>query len=150
MLGRLAKWLRILGYDTLYPGQESDRRLAKVAAEQDRVLLTRDTDLALRKGFRSLLIQSNLLSEQLAQAVRELSLTITNRTFTLCLICNRPLKEADRDEVHQRVPPYVLRTQPALFQCPECHKIYWPGTHLDHMQDELKKLRSVLDGKDKG
>jgi uncharacterized protein with PIN domain len=59
MLGRLAKWLRILGYDTVYPGQETDQRLARIAAEEGRVLLTRDVDLASRKGFQKLLVHSN-------------------------------------------------------------------------------------------
>ncbi len=139
MLGRLARWLRILGYDTVYPGQESDQRLARLASEENRILLTRDRELASRKGFRKLLIRSDLLSEQLAQVREELGLSLTGRTFSLCLICNRPLEEVDKDQAQERIPPYVLQTQKTFSRCPQCHKVYWAGTHLDHMQSLMKK-----------
>ena len=144
MLGRLAKWLRILGYDTLYPGQESDQRLARIAAEEGRVLLTRDTGLASRKGFRSLLVYSNRLSEQLAQVIKAFNLSAHDRTFSLCLLCNRPLREVEKEEVQDRVPPYVYQTQTRFYQCNECRKIYWAGTHLDHIRRELEKLGCTL------
>jgi uncharacterized protein with PIN domain len=140
MLGRLAKWLRILGYDTLYPGQESDQRLARIATEEGRVLLTRDTELASRKGFRKLLVHSNRLCEQLMQVIEAFDLNVNDRTLSLCLICNRPLRGVEKDEIRNRVPPYVFRTQTQFYQCPQCNKIYWPGTHLDHIRRELEKL----------
>ena len=140
MLGRLAKWLRILGYDTLYPGQETDQRLARIAAEEGRILLTRDTGLASRKGFQKLLVQSSRLSEQLAQVIEVFGLNINDRTLSLCLLCNRPLREIEKDGIRDRVPPYVYRTQSRFYQCSECSKIYWTGTHFDHIRRELEKL----------
>ena len=144
MLGRLAKWLRILGYDTLYPGQESDQRLARIANEEGRVLLTRDTELASRKGFQKLLILSNHLSEQLAQVIEAFNLSTKNRTLSLCLLCNKPLGEIEKEEARDRVPPYVFKTHPRFYRCPACHKIYWSGTHLDHIRKELEKLGCVI------
>ena len=140
MLGRLAKWLRILGYDTLYPGQETDQRLARIAAEEGRVLLTRDVELASRRGFQKLLIHSNNLSEQLAQVIEAFDLKTSERTLTLCLLCNRPLRDIGREEVRDKVPPYVYQTQPRFYHCSACGKIYWAGTHLDHIRTELNKL----------
>jgi hypothetical protein len=146
MLGRLAKWLRILGYDTAYPGQETDQRLARIAADEGRVLLTRDVDLASRKGFQKLLVHSNDLPEQLAQVIKAFDLTAKKRTSPLCLRCNRPLDEIARDDVRGRVPSYVYDTQDQFYHCPDCDKIYWAGTHLDHMQQELKKLGCTDEG----
>jgi uncharacterized protein with PIN domain len=144
MLGRLAKWLRILGYDTLYPGQASDQRLARIAAEQGRVLLTRDTGLASRKGFRSLLVHSNHLTEQLVEVIGAFGLSANNRTLSLCLLCNRPLREIEKEVARDKVPPYVYQTQSRFYQCVECGKIYWAGTHLDHIRKELEKLGCIL------
>lgn len=140
MLGRLAKWLRILGYDTLYPGQETDHRLAKIAADDVRVLLTRDVELAARKGFQKLLIHSNELSEQLAQVIEAFDLKTNDRTLSLCLLCNRSLSEIGKEQAQGKVPTYVYQTQPRFHQCSSCGKIYWAGTHLEHIRNELKKL----------
>ena len=144
MLGRLAKWLRILGYDTLYPGQESDQRLARIAAEEDRILLTRDTGLASRKGFRKLLVHSNYLTEQLIEVIEAFDLRTKDRDPSLCLLCNRPLREMEKDAVRDKVPPYVFQTQSCFYHCIECGKIYWAGTHLDHIRKELEKLGCIL------
>lgn len=144
MLGRLAKWLRILGYDTLYLGHESDQRLAKMAAQEGRVLLTRDTDLASRKGFQKLLVRSHRLSEQLSQVIEELDLRVDDRTLSLCLICNQPLEEIGKEEVRNKVPPYVYETHARFYRCPRCRRIYWSGTHLDHIREELRKLGRTL------
>jgi uncharacterized protein with PIN domain len=144
MLGRLAKWLRILGYDTLYPGQETDQRLARIASEDGRVLLTRDVELASRKGFQKLLIDSNDLFEQLVQVMAAFDLKTNDRTLSLCLLCNRPLREIGKEDARDRVPPYVYQTQSRFFHCSECGKFYWAGTHLDHIRNELKKLGSTL------
>ena len=140
MLGRLAKWLRILGYDTSYPGQESDQRLARIATEEGRVLLTRDTGLASRKGFRKLLVHSNRLCEQLVQVVEAFDLNVNDHTLSRCLICNRLLREVEKDEIRDKVPVYVFRTQTQFHQCPQCNKIYWSGTHRDHIRKELERL----------
>lgn len=139
MLGRLARWLRLLGYDTAYPGQESDPRLARMAAEENRILLTRDRELFSRKGFRKLLIHSNLVSEQLAQMRDDLGLTFGRRTFSICLVCNQPLEKVDKNQVREQVPPYVLQTQRIFSQCPQCRRVYWAGTHIDHIHSHMEK-----------
>ena len=141
MLGRLAKWLRILGYDTLYLGDVEDHVLAKVATAQKRVLLTRDTELAGRKGFTSLLIRSGELREQLIQVIEELDLELeSGRWLSRCPLCNHLLLPVERESVRGEVPAYVFATQEQFVRCPHCDKVYWPGTHLDRIMEELERL----------
>lgn len=145
MLGRLARWLRLLGYDTLYLGDVEDHVLAKVATAQRRVLLTRDTELAERKGFDKVLICSGNLREQLIQVMEELSLKVEGSPFSRCLVCNQRLVPVDKQSVRGEVPAYVFATQEEFVRCLGCDKVYWPGTHLDRIREELGKLRLKKD-----
>lgn len=148
MLGRLAKWLRILGYDTLYLGDVEDHVLAKVAIAQRRVLLTRDMELAGKRGFTSLLIRSGNLREQLIQVIEELGLKLESEVWlSRCPLCNHLLLPVHKESVRGEVPAYVFATQERFVRCLHCHKVYWPGTHLDRIMEELEKLHIK---KDKG
>ncbi|HDN80063.1 MAG TPA: hypothetical protein ENG33_06340, partial [Chloroflexi bacterium] len=109
MLGSLAKWLRILGYDTLYFPNMEDSELARLAMKEGRVLLTRDQELARRKGLKALLIKSEKLQEQITQVFRELNLEKKN-PFSRCPVCNTPLQPVDKEAVRGRVPAYVFET----------------------------------------
>jgi uncharacterized protein len=128
MLGRLARWLRRLGYDTDYANDRDDATLARIARAESRVLLTRDRALAARRGLRALLIDSQILDEQLAQVRAAFPLPTALRC-SRCSECNGLLAPATRAEVASRVPPYVLRTYAHFQVCPGCGRAYWPGTH---------------------
>jgi uncharacterized protein with PIN domain len=137
MLGRLAKWLRLLGYDTGYDNIAPDTELARRARAEGRVLLTRDRELAGRHGLQTLLIESEILDEQ----VREVYGTLgppPDPALSRCAICNEPLQAIARCEVVDRVPPYVYRTQNEFRRCPKCGRIYWPGTHYDAMSTQMR------------
>ncbi|MFQ6059421.1 MAG: Mut7-C RNAse domain-containing protein [Anaerolineae bacterium] len=140
MLGRLAKWLRILGYDTAYLSPASDHALVRLARAEGRVLLTRDTGLARRRGLQILLIESEQVEEQVRQVLDDLSLTASG-SFSRCPVCNTPLEELDRAAVADRVPPYVLRTQERFSRCPHCDRTYWRGTHWARMRERIEELR---------
>lgn len=141
MLGRLATWLRILGYDTVYHTHIPDRELIGRARREGRVILTRDTRLLRRRGIgRFLLIKSDHFREQLKEVVSHFSLNLVSRFLTLCIRCNTPLEEVKKDEVRERVPPYVLRTQERFKICPKCNRIYWAATHRERMEEELRRL----------
>lgn len=140
MLGRLARWLRALGYDTLYDVSWDDAALAEIARAQTRILLTRDVELTRRRGLRFVLIRDDKVFEQLTQVIGELQLSDVG-AFTRCIECNAELDYADADAVSARVPPYVLATQTQFKQCPRCEKIYWRGTHWNHMRGVLKAMR---------
>jgi uncharacterized protein with PIN domain len=141
MLGKLAKWLRLLGYDTAYDNAAVDPDLAHRARAEGRVLLTRDRELAARRGLRTLLIQSEVLEEQVREVQDALGLP-PGPALSRCAVCNTVLEPASPDDVADRVPPYVLRTQREFRRCPGCGRVYWPGTHVDGMQGQLEQFGS--------
>jgi uncharacterized protein len=141
MLGSLARWLRILGYDTEYENRISDEEIVRRCLAEGRVALTRDVRLTERRRFRSLLIESNQLGCQIREVLRFLGTDIdVERILTRCVQCNTPLLESHRDAVRDRVPPYVYQTQSKFKQCPGCERVYWGGTHRDHILKRLRKL----------
>jgi uncharacterized protein with PIN domain len=140
MLGTLAKWLRILGYDTTYYRHIQDRELVRVARAEDRVLLTRDSDLAARKGLRVVLIKSQAMEEQLAQVTGTFALRMDS-AFSRCPVCNTVLDDVPRHEAWGQVPPYVFQTQTKFRLCPECNRFYWRGTHWQRMTQKISKLK---------
>ncbi len=136
MLGTLAKWLRILGYDTLFDPALDDRQLVRLARAEDRVLLTRDRELARRRGVRVLLITSQRLDDQVLQVLSDLHLD-SDRAFSRCPVCNDLLEPMDREAARLRVPVYVARTQETFNYCPTCQRVYWRGTHRQRMDERL-------------
>jgi uncharacterized protein with PIN domain len=142
MLGTLARWLRILGFDTAYPKPLKDEDLAGLAAREERILLTRDKGLASKKGIRALYISSDVLEEQVGQVLRELRLSIQN-PMSRCPLCNTPLEEAKREEVAGRVPEGVYQRQEEFWRCPVCDKYYWQGTHWDKMSRKIEEYEAL-------
>ena len=138
MLGSLARWLRMLGYDTDYANQRDDPELVRIARAEDRVLLTRDRELASRRGVRTLLVESQLLDDQLAQVTTAFPLPPGTHPGR-CSVCNTVLVEATREEVAHRVPRYVLRRHPYFHRCPGCNRVYWRGSHWRNMQARLRR-----------
>jgi uncharacterized protein with PIN domain len=140
-LGKLAKWLRTLGYDTLFYSAISDQELVKKALDEGRIVLTRDSHLIQMKAVEEhLLIRSDQPLEQLKQVVGHFKLKRDEQIlFTRCLVCNTPLKKIEKEKIKERLYPYVYKTQDRFVYCPACDKIYWPATHVDHMKEKLKK-----------
>ncbi len=129
MLGTLARWLRLMGYDAEYWGAGTDEALAERARQEGRLLITRDRQLAGRRGVNALLVHAEALDHQIAEvrtALRELGdLPVAAR----CGECNGELEPLPREEARALVPPYVWNTQPAFQRCLRCHRVYWRGTH---------------------
>jgi hypothetical protein len=142
MLGRLAKALRMLGFDVAYDPFAEDRELIRQAREEKRVLLTRDTAIMRRRELpRHVFVESDHVAEQFAQVARELGLKLDKRAaFTRCIVCNEPLDEVTKESVRQEVPPYVYRTQERFVRCPGCGRIYWRGTHIAGMERKIEEL----------
>jgi len=141
MLGRLARWLRILGYDTAYLPQLSPVGVMREGRRQGRLILTRDTRLLRRKDAPPLLfVHSDHFREQLFQVIDTLHLDPTRALFSRCVECNRVLQEAAKDEVREQVPEYVWHTQDEFRRCPQCRRLYWGATHREHVLEELRKL----------
>ena len=143
MLGKLARWLRILGYDTTYDAFAEDNDLLRQAEAEGRVLLTRDGPLAERAPLgRCIRIAHDGLDDQIAQLVSVVGLDLSRTTFTRCLICNDPIVAVLPEDVADRVPAYVLETQTRFYRCPTCDRIYWRGTHLNRMTSRLEQIRA--------
>ena len=134
MLGRLAKWLRIMGYDTLYDVLWDDPELVRIARRENRVLLTRDRELARRRNVRVQLVDSERIDEQLVQLSRDLGIVFTP-SFSRCAICNAELEVIPRDRAWGQVPPYVFVVHTEFRLCPACNRFYWRGSHWKRMQD---------------
>jgi uncharacterized protein with PIN domain len=137
MLGRLTRWLRILGYDTVYAPDTDDNELLRIARAQDRVLLTADHKLAARRGARTLLIEAQGLADQLRQ-VRTALGPSPGGEFSRCVACNGELVLADKSELAGRLPPYVLAAHQEFRRCPDCGRVFWPGTHVESMRARLR------------
>jgi uncharacterized protein with PIN domain len=141
MLGTLAKWLRILGYDTLFDPDIDDHQLVRLARAEGRLILTRDRELARRRGVRVLLIASEHLDDQIRQVLADLDLE-PDRSFSRCPVCNEPLVAIDRETARSQVPAYVARTQRTFRSCPICQRVYWRGTHWQRINEQLARLQS--------
>ena len=141
MLGRLAKWLRIMGYDCEFaPHDKRDIQLMLLEARTPgTVLLTRDTRLlAHEREVRIIMFREQHWRDQLKRLLKVLELTPDERTFfTRCTVCNEPLKEIPREEALKSVPARTAGHPYKFYRCPSCSKLYWPGTHLDGVKREL-------------
>lgn len=140
MLGRLVRWLRFLGYDTIYNVSWDDAYLVRLARAEDRVLLTRDRELAMRCGAFIILLSSERVNEQLAQLQRELF--INREHSPRCPICNSPLQLVNKEEVWDKVPLYTFVNNVTFSHCPSCGRYYWPGTQWQLIRDSLDKTLS--------
>jgi uncharacterized protein with PIN domain len=139
MLGRLATWLRLLGYDTAYRPHADDSELVRIARAEGRVLLTRDVELARRRGVRCVLIESERVEAQLEQVFHALNLT-AREAFSRCAECNVVLDAVSKGSVRDAVPPYVFQTQGRFRRCPRCSRVYWRGTHWARVLAQIEDL----------
>jgi uncharacterized protein with PIN domain len=144
MLGRLSRWLRLMGYDTAYATTQPDHKIAAQARAEGRIILTRDQEFARRKGIRILLIDSQVLEAQIQEVVSALGLPRTG-TEPRCPQCNAPLAQATEHEVQARVPAYIRQKHRHFRRCASCDKIYWRGSHWQNVQQVVEQ---VLDKQD--
>jgi len=144
-VGRLAKWLRVLGFDTLFINPIADEDLLAIARREDRIIVTKDTAFLRRREvmegrLRVVFVRSNDRLGQLREVVEALKLPAPERWFSRCLACNSTLHPVAKTEVAHRVPPYVHATQEDFRRCPSCGRVYWPGTHWERMRAELQTV----------
>jgi len=142
MLGKLAKELRMLGYDTVYYRGEDAYPLIKLGREEGRVILTRGTRLAPRRPEdRIVRITEDKPSLQLRELIqRKIISLIEEPLFSRCLECNTLLNEIPREEAEGKVPDFIFYQQREFFRCPQCSRVYWQGSHQDHMRKKIEEL----------
>jgi len=140
-LGKLAKWLRILGYDTLYERGNADRSFLRKAAEEGRIALARKRDLArLSPPGRLVVVKADHVVGQIGEVLETLALAPDPaRRMTRCLRCNELMEEVARERVEGLVPAYIYERYPRFQRCPCCNGIFWPGTHRRHIEEALRK-----------
>jgi hypothetical protein len=143
MLGKLAKELRMLGYDTLYYRGENGYPLLKLAREEGRMILTRSTKLTpKREEDRIVRVMEDNPSLQLRELIQKKVISLREEDlFSRCLLCNIPLGEISREEAEGKVPDFIFYQQKEFFRCPQCSRIYWKGSHQDHMKGKIDELR---------
>jgi uncharacterized protein with PIN domain len=145
-VGKLARWLRLMGYDTLLLRQKDDGQMIRMALSEDRVILTKDTQFMRRRlvtdgKIKTMHIRHDDPKLQVQEVVKTLKLNYHFKPLSLCLECNRSLIARDKEEVKNLVPAHVFETQTQYTQCPACHRIYWPGTHWQAMVKKLQDLQ---------
>ncbi len=140
-LGKLARHLRMAGFDTLHGNDWDDDRIVAAAARERRTILTRDKGMLRRSQVeRGYFVRSVASEEQLPEVVAALQLERLLAPFTRCRECNAPLEEVPRESVADRLPAKVRGLYERFKRCPGCDRIYWKGTHFEHMTAVLARI----------
>jgi len=142
MLGSLARWLRFLGYDTLYPETMDDTGILRLARDDRRMLLTRDKELASRAAGLGHLVQSDVLDEQLADIRKAFDLDLSGeRPLSRCSLCNARLVAIGKGEAEKAgVPAPIVQRHDRFWRCPGCGQLYWPGSHYERIMGKIGEL----------
>jgi uncharacterized protein len=150
MLGKLARYLRMLGVDTVYFTKSDLAGLIEKASHEKRIILSRNTKLKRIDGLLNFVfINDDLPDKQLREVLRYFNIHISaDLLFTRCLTCNQKLVVANHEEARRKVPPYIFETNIKFFLCSQCKKIYWEGTHLKKMKEIILKVLEKSPGND--
>jgi len=137
-VGRLCKWLRILGFDAEYFSEDNLATLIIKALKENRIIVTRKKKIDDLKVIR---VYANDVKEQLREVLTQLELKPDeDKMFTRCVICNKTLEKAEKEKIKEKVPLYVYQTQNEFYQCPSCQRIYWQGTHWGNVKKIIQDL----------
>ena len=141
MLGKLAKWLRVLGYDVVYLKKAAEEEILQ-NLQEGRTLLTRNRRARSWHGKgRVFMVNNDDPKIQLCEVVKGLRLAESDSAmFSRCLSCNRPLAAVRREEVREEVPDYIYQRQKEFHRCSDCGKVYWHGSHAVRMRQQLRKI----------
>ncbi|WP_092099082.1 Mut7-C RNAse domain-containing protein [Pontibacter chinhatensis] len=140
-LGTLAKSMRMLGLDTYYQTDLTDAAIARIAAAEERVVLTRDIGLLKQKSITwGYWLRSQLAEEQLEEVIRRYSLQPSFRPFARCLACNVPVQQVRKEEVLEQLPPKTRVYFEEFYRCSSCSRVYWKGSHYEHMQKFVARI----------
>jgi uncharacterized protein len=144
-LGQLARQLRMLGFDALYRNDYSDAEIAHIAATEERIVLTRDRDLLIRKEIvHGCYLHALAADAQLAEVVGRYRLEPSVRAFSRCLSCNGALRAIDKQDAAHRVPPHSHLHYEKFYECEGCAQVYWEGSHVARMRLRLAKLFGAI------
>jgi len=147
-VSKLARWLRLIGYDTLLFKEKDDGQMIKMALNENRVILTKDTQFMKRRlvtngTLKTINIKQDDPKLQVHEVIKTLNLNYHFKPFSLCLECNQVLIARGKEDVKSLIPAHVFETQTQYTECPACHRIYWPGTHWQAMVKKLQDLQGM-------
>ncbi len=150
MLGDLAKWLRILGYDTLYSRNYTDSQIVRIASKSRRIIITMDRGLCImanKKGVPCISIESYDIRERLAEiSVKANIPLVADPSRSRCPVCNGVLKPVyDKSVVKDRVPPKALESHKVFYVCTRCGQVYWEGSHWKNIKRVLEEARNIAE-----
>ena len=138
-LGRLAAYLRLFGFDTLYRNDYDDPTLADISATEHRILLTRDKRLLMRRQItHGHYVRATQPRKQLLEVLTRFDLHKTQRPFTRCMHCNGEIRPVAKDEIETRLLPRTKTWYKEFWQCSQCNKIYWKGSHYQRLQQLIR------------
>ena len=141
MFGKLAKFLRAAGYDTVYIKHNEREKLIPLAVSEQRILITKDSKIK-NPDIKIHFLVENDLNEQIKNVVKNFELDYKN-AFTLCVECNKPLAKVPKESIKAKVPERVFSTMDEFYSCENCGRVFWPGTHYDKI---MKKLKEFIGG----
>ena len=134
-LGKLARLLRMTGFDASYSNTIADEELARLARTEKRIILTRDRGLLKRRAVtHGYLVRATAPCQQLGEVLRRFDLAARLRMFTRCMVCNLPLARVDKAAIEALLPPVVASTYSEFSRCPGCARVFWRGTHWERMK----------------
>ncbi len=140
-LGRLARWMRLFGYDTAYFDSDDMKALFVTAFNEKRTIVTKRKNVSAIKTLKVIYVKGDTLKKQLAELKKKAGLK-TKGLFTRCADCNSRVFGIKKASVRGLVPAYVFKTQKKFFQCPSCAKVFWKATHWDRAKEFLHEVRS--------
>ncbi len=143
MLGKLAKYLRILGFDVEYFADIEESKIIDMINKSDRILLTKDIALFTRveNKDKAYLLKSDSWRSQLKSVVKRFNISSKDiRCFSRCIVCNTKLEPTSKESVRGKVPEYTYSTHENFYICPKCGRIYWKGTHVEHMEEKITEV----------
>ena len=148
MLGKLTRWLRMLGQDVEYSRSLNDEQLIKTAKAENRVLLTRDLKLypqARKRGVSTTLVKGATEAEKLAYLAKLFNFKLEiDVTVSRCPKCNTPIRPVSKDKIVDRIPEATSTYYDDFWECPSCGQIYWRGSHWKRIEETLEEARRVL------
>ena len=143
MLGTLAKWLRIYGFDTFFVNSEmDDAKLIEITKKENRILITRDRNLiqsARRENIKTIEIKTTDINEQISTVLGDIKIDKT-KVLSRCILCNTEVEEIKKEEIKDKVPKRVFDNNEKFWFCKKCNKIYWKGTHYEKMFEKINNL----------
>ena len=141
-LGTLARYMRMIGLDTLYKNEFTDEEIVEISLKERRAILTKDRGILKRSEVtRGYWIRSSKTIEQLKEVLLRFDLKDQIKEFSRCLLCNSILKKIKKEKILDRLPQKVKELQNAFYICPTCDKIFWKGSHFQRMREIIAKLQ---------